>query len=173
MTLLHIHRYINIFFVLFISSVAFQQDNLLAQGLTLDENAQFEMSGDKDERVVIPFELINNLVIIKVRINDSNPLKLILDTGVGNILITSLRTRDEIILNSSRTVYLSGLGEGEAVEAFYSEENSLDIGNVKGRNVEVLFLKKDIFQLSSFMGTYVHGLIGMMYLQISQLKLII
>lgn len=160
MKLLSIHRYINIFFFLLIGSFIFQHQNVLAQSLTLDESAEFEILGDKNERIVIPFELINNLVIIEVSINDSNPLKLILDTGVGNILVTSLRTRDEILLNSSRTVYLSGLGEGEAVEAFYSEENTIDIENVRGHNLEVLFLKEDIFQLSSFMGTFVHGLIG-------------
>ncbi|WP_421775165.1 aspartyl protease family protein [Gracilimonas sp.] len=124
------------------------------------ENAAFTINGRSDRPVVIPFELVNNLIIIEARINGSVPLKLIVDTGVSNVLITSLPNGEEISLRSTRTVTLSGLGEGDPIEAFYAERNRLNIGTVEGTNVEVLFLKKDIFNLSAFMGTYVHGLIG-------------
>ncbi|MGN8225957.1 aspartyl protease family protein [Gracilimonas sp. BCB1] len=124
------------------------------------ENASFTINGRSDRPVVIPFELVNNLIIIETRINGSVPLKLIVDTGVSNVLITSLPNGEEISLRSTRTVTLSGLGEGDPIEAFYAERNRLNIGTVEGTNVEVLFLKKDIFNLSAFMGTYVHGLIG-------------
>lgn len=124
------------------------------------QKAAFTINGRADRPVVIPFELVNNLVIIEARINGSVPLKLIVDTGVSNVLITSLPNGEEISLRSTRTVTLSGLGEGDPIEAFYAEQNQLNIGSVEGSNIEVLFLKKDIFNLSAFMGTYVHGLIG-------------
>jgi hypothetical protein len=136
--------------------VGFAQDSTSA----VEERSIFTINGRADRPVVIPFELINNLVIIKARINGSVPLKLIVDTGVSNVLITSLPNGEEISLRRTRTVTLSGLGEGDPIEAFYAEQNRLNIGKVEGTNVEVLFLKKDIFNLSAFMGTYVHGLIG-------------
>ncbi len=137
-------------------------DEAFAQNSTSVEvtNTNFTINGRSDKPVIIPFELVNNLIIIEASINGSVPLKLIVDTGVGNILITALPSGEEVFLKSSRTVTLSGLGEGEPVEAFYAEKNRLDIGRVTGEDVEVLFMKKDIFQLSSFMGTFVHGLIG-------------
>ena len=52
------------------------------------------------------------------------------------------------------------MGEGEPVEALYSDTNQLRVGDVVGHNVEVLFLKEDIFNLPLFMGTEVHGIIG-------------
>lgn len=131
-----------------------------AQDLNGDNSVEFEIDGRTSRRINVPFEIVNNLIIIEGRINNSVPLKFILDTGVGKTLITSLPEGEEIYLNSSRTVKLAGLGEGEPVEAFYAESNILTIETVEGRNIEVLFLKEDIFQLSSFMGTNVHGIIG-------------
>lgn len=121
---------------------------------------EFEILGRKDKRTVIPFELVNNLIIIEASINGSIPMKFILDTGVASTLLTSLPVGEELYLAHTRTITLSGLGEGNSIEAFYSDENFLSIKNIIGRNVEVLFLKKDIFNLSSFMGTHVHGIIG-------------
>ncbi len=120
----------------------------------------FEIVGSKNRRITIPFEVANNLIILEASVNGSRPLKFILDTGVGSTLITSLPIEEEIYLTHTRIVSLSGLGEGEPVEAFYSDTNQLRIGNVVGQNVEILFLKEDVFKLSLFMGTSVHGIIG-------------
>lgn len=138
------------------------QKKVSAQDTELEfhQETEFEILGRKDRPVRIPFELVNNLIIVEASINGSVPLKFIVDTGVGNVLITSLPNGEEIYLNSTRTVSLSGLGEGEPVEAFYADQNLMHIGDVQGKGVEILFLKEDIFKLSSFMGTYVHGLIG-------------
>lgn len=124
------------------------------------DSSSFSIQGRAHKPVRIPFELINNLILIDVSINGSAPLKLILDTGVGNVLITSLPIGEELFLESTRTVSLSGLGEGEPVEAFYTTGNKLNLSRVEGSNVDVLFLKEDIFRISLYMGTYVHGIIG-------------
>lgn len=156
------YRGIIAFMAMFFTLLILQEKQVLAQDSDniYKTKAEFKINGRADQPVVIPFELVNNLIIIETRINGSVPLKLIVDTGVSNVLITSLPNGEEISLKSSRTVTLSGLGEGDPIEAFYSETNRLNIGQVEGDDVEVLFLKKDIFNLSSFMGTYVHGLIG-------------
>lgn len=124
------------------------------------DTTAFKIIGDKDERINIPFELINNLIVIEASVNNSVPLKFILDTGVAKTLITSLPRGAEVYLTSSRVVQLSGLGVGEPVEAFYAEKNNLRIDRVVGDELDILFLKEDIFQLSSFMGTEVNGILG-------------
>jgi hypothetical protein len=130
-----------------------------SQGLN-NELVEFEIEGDADDRITIPFELINNLVVIEASINGSEPLKFILDTGVSKTLITSIPAGEGIYVERSRTVTLSGLGAGEAIEAYFSAGNDVNIERVTGKNMDILFLKEDIFNLSSFMGTNVHGLIG-------------
>lgn len=124
------------------------------------EGIRFTIDGPKDKRITIPFELVNNLVIIPLRINDSDTMKFILDTGVGTTLITGLEANQTITINSTETIRLSGLGEGEPMEAYLSRNNELFLDRISGSKMELVILKKDIFQLSSVMGTFVHGLIG-------------
>ena len=60
----------------------------------------------------IPFEMVGSYVVITVRINDSSPLNLILDSGVRNTIITELQSGDRITLNYSDVKDLMGLGGG-------------------------------------------------------------
>ncbi|HET8864461.1 MAG TPA: aspartyl protease family protein [Gracilimonas sp.] len=145
---------------IFIMALGLFSGRVMGQVDVAQNETTFRIDGRSDKRVTIPFELVNNLIIIEASVNGSVPLKFILDTGVAKTLITSLSNGEEIYLRGTRTVTLSGLGEGEPVEAFYAVNNSLKVGNIEGSNVDVLFLKEDIFRLSLFMGTYVHGLIG-------------
>ncbi|MEX2364485.1 MAG: aspartyl protease family protein [Balneolaceae bacterium] len=120
----------------------------------------FELVDTTEQRIRIPFELINNLVIIEIRINGSEPLKFVLDTGVGTTLITGLPNNEELYLKNSRIITLAGLGENEPMQAYLSKNNSISLKGVEGENLDVVFLLEDVFNLSSFMGTFVHGLIG-------------
>lgn len=131
-----------------------------AQNRSESKDSVFRIVGPKDKRVEIPFELINNLVVIEASLNGSSPMKFILDTGVGTTLISSLPPGEEIYLPNSRVVSLTGLGEGESVEAIYTNNNTFSLSRVEAENLEVLYLKENIFMLSSFMGTQVHGIIG-------------
>lgn len=131
-----------------------------AQNRSQPKDSVFSIIGAKDKRVEIPFELINNLVVIEASLNGSSPMKFILDTGVGTTLVSSLPLGEEIYLPNSRVVSLTGLGEGESVEAIYTNNNTLSLDRVAAKNLEVLYLKENIFMLSSFMGTEVHGIIG-------------
>lgn len=124
-----------------------------------EEKPTFWLMGDRSDRLVMPFELINNLVVIEARINGSEPMKFIVDSGAGRNIITSLYNK-EIYLNNTETVLLAGLGEGERLEAFRSTGNQVQIERIASNDVEVLILKEDVFRLASFMGTEVHGILG-------------
>jgi len=108
----------------------------------------------------IPFEIVGSYVIIKVRINDSSTLNLILDSGIRNTIITELMTGDKISLNYSDVRELMGLGGGEHLEAYASNSNTLRIGKLKLDYKTVYVLKNDVFNLSKHTGTKINGLIG-------------
>ena len=72
---------------------------------------------------------------IEARINNSEPLKFILDSGAGRNIITSLYNK-EIYLNNTETVLLAGLGEGDRLEAFRSTGNRVQIERISGENVD-------------------------------------
>ena len=113
----------------------------------------------------IPFELVGSYVIIRVKINDSSYLNLILDSGIRNTIITELMAGDQISLNYSDVKELMGLGGGEHLEAYTSNSNTIRIGKLKLPYKTVYVLKNDVFNLSKHTGTKINGLIGVDFFQ--------
>lgn len=126
----------------------------------LNALSEFELQTRKNRKVVIPFQLINNLIVLPLSINGSDSLNFVLDTGVGATLITEFPEGTEIGFNFLRTVKISGLGEGESIDVLYSPGNTIAFGKAVGIRQDILVMQNDIFQLSSLLGTNVHGLIG-------------
>lgn len=56
-----------------------------------------------EKKNIIPFELINNLIIIPVKINGVE-LKFLLDTGVENTIFFSLDENKEIIFKNAEKI---------------------------------------------------------------------
>ncbi len=120
------------------------------------------LNANRQGKVVasIPFEMVGTYVVITTRINNSSPLNLILDSGVGHTIITELLPGDKITLNYSNVKELLGLGLGNHLEAYSSDYNTLRIGKLKLEPKSVLVLKEDIFNLSKHTGYKINGLIG-------------
>jgi len=108
----------------------------------------------------IPFEMIGNYVVISVRVNDSSPLNLILDSGIRNTMITELQEGDRVSINYSDVKDMMGLGGGNKVEAYSSDYNTLKIGKIKIPNKTVFVFKENTFNLSKHSGKKINGLIG-------------
>jgi hypothetical protein len=72
--------------------------------------------------VVIPFELVNRHIVIKVKVNDSAPLSFVLDTGDKFAIINIERARAlGLMLQGSAQV--RGVGAGSSTGAFVKEAN--------------------------------------------------
>lgn len=111
-------------------------------------------------KYVLPFKMYNNLIIIDVSINNSHPLSFILDSGVSDIIITELGLGDSLELNYASEIKVAGLGKGEAIDAFYSVENDVEIAGIISSGQKIRVLMQDVFSLSKRMGQEIHGLIG-------------
>ena len=110
--------------------------------------------------VRMPFKLIRNLVVIKLKINGKGPFNFILDTGVGLMLITEPKMVDSINLQNKRTIKMTGLGQGEAYEAYVTPPLKIEIPGLTSYDVAAAILKTDHFNLSNFVGIPIHGLLG-------------
>ncbi len=124
-----------------------------------DEKFGFQLT--KRRKVArIPFEFQANLVIVPVKINNSDTLRFILDTGVSSILLTDAKIAEKQKMKFVRNVKISGAGEGDAIEAGIVLENTITMGDMIGYRQNIVVLKEDILKLSEFVGKPIHGIIG-------------
>lgn len=120
--------------------------------------SEFQIVNNKS-KVVIPFKLINNLIFIPVSVNGEE-LTFLLDTGVEQTILFSLDDRDEVKLFEVEKLKLKGLGSNEAVEAYKSSKNKLQIKNFVDFNHEIYIILDQEFNFSSQVGIPVNGIIG-------------
>jgi len=106
----------------------------------------------------LPFKLINNLIIIEVRINHSEPLNFILDTGIKNTLLTNLNNNQSIIVEDINPVKVLGYGSGDPVEGFLSVDNELKIGDLTLQKCSLILI--DAINFSGKFGLTVNGMMG-------------
>jgi hypothetical protein len=114
--------------------------------------------GRKSERT--SFQFINNLIIIPLWINGKGPYNFILDTGVGLILITDSCLIDSQSLIGARTMKINGLGKGGEISARLYLSAKIDLANSITGDTHIAVLSEDPFNLSSYVGMPIHGLIG-------------
>jgi hypothetical protein len=119
----------------------------------------FDISSHK-KRVDIPFTMVRNMVVIKLKINNKGPFNFIMDTGVGLMIITDPSLIDSVNIPSKRILKLRGCGEGEAYDAYVTSALKVDIPGLTSYNVAAAILKTDHFGLSNYAGMPIHGLLG-------------
>jgi hypothetical protein len=116
---------------------------------------------DHDGQVeTIPFQLVRNLIVVKLKINNHGPYNFVLDTGVGYMLITEPSLIDSIGIVSKRPLKKQGFGEGNDFEAYVTNPLKIDLHGVVSNNVNAAIFKEDNFGLSAYAGETIHGLLG-------------
>jgi len=148
-------------YILVVAGIALQGHKAMAQseaGFLSDESTSY----------VLPFEISQNLILVSVKINDSHPMRFVLDTGISNTIITELTDLDTVSLNAVREVRITGLGNGESIGAYYSVNNQIRLSasddfetGILGENLDVYILMENRFDLTGQLGMPVNGLIGM------------
>jgi len=112
------------------------------------------------KRVQFPVEIINNLIIVPVVINGQLPLKFILDTGVRTTILTEKAFSDILNLSYSRHWQVAGPGGEKIVEAYITNDVTLDMPGIHGQGHAMLVLEKDYLELRNYLGTDVQGILG-------------
>ncbi|PWJ56646.1 aspartyl protease [Dyadobacter jejuensis] len=116
---------------------------------------------EKDRKTArIPFELHSNLILLYLKINDTDSLRFILDTGVSSIIVTDPHVLRPDRLQLTRRVDLAGAGEGEKVSAHVAIDNSLVMGKLRANHQNIVVLEEDFLRLSEYVGVPIHGIFG-------------
>ena len=120
--------------------------------------SEFQINNLKN-KVVIPFKLINNLIFIPVSINGEE-LTFLLDTGVEQTILFSLDEKNEVKLFDLEKLKLKGLGNKNAIEAYKSSRNKVEIKAFVDYSHEIYIVLDQEFNFSSQVGIPVNGIIG-------------
>lgn len=94
------------------------------------------------EKTTVPFELVGNRPIIKLRVNGKNePLRFVLDTGSGISVVSDETAKRLKIKKITRGGYAKGIGGNGKFEIVYGLLREIRIGEVSLKNVPV-YLRK-------------------------------
>lgn len=80
----------------------------------------------------VPFQTYKDVIIVPAIINDTVPVRLILDTGTRSILLCGKRFAGMQNLSSRRKVGITGWGSPKPIDAAVSYPNTIEIGHVRG-----------------------------------------
>ncbi len=108
----------------------------------------------------IPFELIDNLIVVKVVMNKTLPLKFIVDTGVRTSILTDKTFTDLLNVSYSRKIRIPVAGGKKIVNAYIAPNITMDMNGVVGKGHALLVLEEDLLQLKSILGHNVQGILG-------------
>jgi len=110
----------------------------------------------------IPFEINRNKVILPVRVNESRPLKIILDSGMPGqgIILFKKELGEELNLEGTTPYRIRGAGQGSKSTAIRAGSQRLTIGEVEFSNQSVMILQSDTmskFPTDGVMGNTIFG----------------
>lgn len=111
-------------------------------------------------KISVPFELCNNLVIVPVTMNDTIPLKFILDTGVETSILTEPLIAELLHLRYDKEINIKGPGNSYEVTAYLVNQVRLSMPGAVCTGVPIYVLAEDYLQLKNVMGVNVHGILG-------------
>ncbi len=132
---------------------------LLITTFSSAQHLGFKLESDK-KKVIIPVEILNNMIVVPVVLNNQIPLKFILDTGVRTTVLTQKTYSDILGLTYSKEILTSGPGGEKLVHAFVTDNVTLDLPGVHGEGHSMLVLEKDYLELRNYLGAEVHGILG-------------
>ena len=107
----------------------------------------------------IRFELVNNLIIIPVKLNGLE-LSFLLDTGVNTTILLDLEPQDSLELRNAEKIQLRGLGGLELIDAYKSSGNVLEIGKLKNDELDLFVIYDKEINFSPRLGVVINGIIG-------------
>lgn len=123
-----------------------------------ETHSQFHWNSKK-ETIIIPFELIHNIIIVDLKFNNAT-LKMILDTGASKNLIFSIPENDSLIINEADKIKVAGVGTNSAIDGYLSKNNNAEIKEYKNQDFEAIFVTNHDISIVTKLGIPINGILG-------------
>ena len=133
---------------------------LLSQQIHLTAQRPDLNFGGGAKKIDIPFEYENNLIVVKILINDIFPLNFIFDTGAEHTILTKREITDLLQIPYEKRFTIVGSDMQTQLYAYLARGIDLKAENVEFLNRSILVLEDDYFKFDQFTGINVQGIIG-------------
>jgi len=112
--------------------------------------------------VEIPFEYVNNFIILDIGFNGSLPLKFIFDTGAEHTILSKREVTDFLQVRYDREFRVKGSDLKTELVAYLARNIQLKIlgKDIAAANEDILVLKEDYFRFEEYAGLAVHGILA-------------
>jgi len=141
------------FFILILALIlSFQPD-------TYSQQIGFKIPGDL-RKIEIPFEMLNNLIVVNAKLSNSFPMKLIVDSGVATTILTEKVLCDLLKIPITSYISLPALGGEGYISVGIASNVSLSLPGIYGAGLTFLVLEEDYLDLKDYLGANVQGIIG-------------
>ncbi len=108
----------------------------------------------------VPFQLLNDLIVVPVLVNEERKLNFILDTGTHSPIILNSKFVKGLDIQSAREIHFQGAGSGKLVEGQVISSMSLQIGDANASHIGGVLLKRNPLSNLYLKGVKIHGIIG-------------
>ncbi|MDX1911311.1 MAG: PDZ domain-containing protein [Saprospiraceae bacterium] len=113
-------------------------------------------------QVEIPFEYVNNFIILNIAFNGPLPLKFIYDTGAEHTILTKREISDFLHVQYNREFRVRGSDLKTEMIAYLARNIKLQVLNreVIAPREDILVLQEDYFRFEEYAGIEVHGILA-------------
>lgn len=109
----------------------------------------------------IPFEYVNNFIIITLHFNGILPLKFILDTGAEHTILSKREISDGLGVRYEREFRVTGSDLKTQLVAYLARRIRFDIPDkAAAPREDILVLDEDYFRFEEYAGVNVHGILS-------------
>ncbi|MEL7121047.1 MAG: retropepsin-like aspartic protease, partial [Bacteroidota bacterium] len=113
-----------------------------------------------DNKVEIPFEYVNNFIVVEVIFNNLLPLKFIFDTGAEYTLLTKKEITDLFLVNYDKRFEVLGSDMETVLYAYLARGVNMRMNEFSALNRSILVLEEDYFRFEKYAGIEVQGILG-------------
>ena len=116
--------------------------------------------GSKRE-VAIPFELLNDFIVVDVTVADRMPLRFIVDTGAENTIMLDKTIADRLDFTYRRRFTVMGSDRDQELSAYLATGVKMQFSDVLlARDRTLLVLEENYAKLDEVVGVPIHGILG-------------
>ena len=112
------------------------------------------------KKVSIPFNFVNNFIILDVKIFGSIPVHLIFDTRAEHVILFKRQYTDILRVPYDKKIPIMGSDLSRQIYALITRNALLEVAGLPSTPYDLLVLEEDYFNLEELIGTSIDGLIG-------------